>query len=395
MRIALVSQEYPPETAKGGLATQTYLKAHGMAARGHEVHVISQTDGPEQLDYTDGNVRVIRTPGYYSRMMIWTEPAGWLTYSTEVAAVIAELHAKTPFDLIDFPEWAAEGYVHLLNQTEANHIPSVIHLHGPLAMFARAIGWPPVDSEYYRVGTEMEKTCLRLADAVFSSSQCAIEWCRRFYELRRDDVPVIHTGVDTSVFYPRKVAKETRPTVVFVGRIVRNKGVEALVAACCQIASDFPDLRLSILGGGEKELIAELRKMAAARGCIDLVELRGFVPGEDLPEHLSRAHVFAAPSIYESGPGFVYLEAMACGLPVIGCEGSGVGEIITHNQTGILVPPGDVDPLAHAIADLLRDLNKRNELGRNAREFVLAHAERENCLDRMEEFYRQVAKRAK
>src|SRR2546423_753272 len=229
MRIAFVSQEYPPETPKGGLATQTYLKAHGMAARGHKVHVISQTAGPKLVQCADGDVDVIRTPGFYPRMMIWTEPAGWLTYSAEVAAVLSELHADNPLDLIDFPEWAAEGYVHLLNQTDGNRIPSVIHLHGPLAMFARAIGWPEIDSEYYRVGTEMEKTCLRLADAIFSSSKCAIEWCRKYYGLTRKDIPVIHTGVDTSLFSPKDVPKATNPTVVFVGRIARNKGVETLL----------------------------------------------------------------------------------------------------------------------------------------------------------------------
>src|SRR5687767_3051173 len=158
MRIALVSQEYPPETAKGGLATQTYLKAHGMAARGHEAHVISQTTGAQLERSRDVNVSVIRSHGFYSRMPIWTEAAGWMTYSAEVAAVIAALNEVTPLDLIDFPEWGGEGYVHLLNGTEGNHIPTVIHLHGPLAMFAHALGWPERNSEFYRVGVEMEKT---------------------------------------------------------------------------------------------------------------------------------------------------------------------------------------------------------------------------------------------
>lgn len=391
MRIALVSQEYPPETAKGGLGTQTYLKAHGLAARGHEVHVVSQTAGPALLQTRDGSVRVIRTPGFYPRMPIWTEPAGWLTYSAEVAAVLAQLHSESPLDLVDFAEWAAEGYVHLLNCAEGNHIPSVIHLHGPLVMFAHAMGWPEIDSEFYRTGTEMERTCLRLADAVFSSSQCSIDWCRRYYDLRHEEVPVIHTGVDTSLFSPQPVPKETRPTVIFVGRIARNKGVETLVAACCRLVREFPDLQLRMLGNGEEGLIAELRRMAAAAGTPGLLDLRGFAKTQDLPAQLSRAHVFAAPSVYEGGPGFVYLEAMACGLPAVACEGSGVAEVITHGSTGILVPPGGTDELADALRDLLRDEAKREAIGRAAREFVLTHAERENCLDRIEAFYRRVA----
>jgi len=391
LRIAFVSQEYPPETAKGGLGTQTFLKAHGMAARGHEVHVISQTAGAVQTHSLDAKVHVIRTPGFYSRMPIWTEAAGWLTYSAEVAAVIAELHSRTPLDLIDFPEWGGEGYVQLLNRAEGNRIPTVIQLHGPLAMFAHALGWPERDSEFYRVGSEMEKTCLRLADAVFSSSQCSIDWCRQHYDLQRDDVPVLHTGVDTTLFAPSDGAKESRPTVIFVGRIARNKGVETLVDACCEIAPESPDLQLRMVGTGEAGLTDELRRAAASAGHSHLLDLVGFVPTDELPAHLARAHVFAAPSHYEGGPGFVYLEAMACGLPAIGCEGSGVAEVITHDETGMLVPPGDVNALAGVLRALLSDPEKRAAIGRAAREFVLASAERESCLDRMEAFYMQVA----
>ena len=388
MRIALVSQEYPPETAKGGLGTQTYLKAHGLAARGHEVHVVSQTAGP-MLEHTrDADVHVIRTPGFYPRMPIWTEPAGWLTYSAEIAAVLAQLHAESPLDLIDFPEWAAEGYVHLLNRAEGNRIPSVIHLHGPLVMFAHAMGWPEIDSEFYRIGTEMEKTCLRLADAVFSSSQCSIDWCRRYYALRHEEVPVIHTGVDTAVFSPQSVPKEARPTVIFVGRIARNKGVETLVAACCRVAREFPDLQLRMLGSGDAGLTEELRKTAATAGFPALLDLRGFARTEDLPEQLSRAHVFAAPSVYEGGPGFVYLEAMACGLPAIASRLPGSTEaIIESGENGVLVPPGDSGLLAEAIARLLPDAGERRRLGAAARATIAHRYASGNIADRWLEAY--------
>jgi len=262
-------------------------------------------------------------------------------------------------------------------------------------MFAHAMGWPEIDSEFYRVGTEMEKTCLRLADAVFSSSECSIGWCRRFYELRHEDVPVIHTGVDTSLFTPKPVPKENRPTIIFVGRVSRNKGVEALIAACCRLTREIPDLHLWMLGNGEPGLLAALRQTVVASGCDDLLELRGFIRSEDLPEQLSRAHVFAAPSVYEGGPGFVYLEAMACGLPVIGCAGSGLDEIIETGRNGVVIPPNDVDALAEALHSLLTDPAKRKAMGQQAREYVVEHASREDCLERMEAFYLKVVEQTR
>src|SRR5690606_2322175 len=107
-----------------------------------------------------------------------------------------------------------------------NHLPTVMHLHGPVVMFAHAIGWPDPNSDFYRTARMMEETCVTRADAVFSSSRCSAEWCERFHGLRSSSVPVIHTGVDTNVFYPRKVPKESRPTIIFVGKVERNKGVE-------------------------------------------------------------------------------------------------------------------------------------------------------------------------
>src|SRR6266478_3706874 len=116
MRVALVSREYPPETARGGIGSQTYVKAHGLAALGHEVCVISSSPDRVRREYRDGDVSVTRIEGPYGRMPLHTVPAEWLTYSVEVAAEVASLHGRRPLDIVDFPEWGGEGYVHLLNR---------------------------------------------------------------------------------------------------------------------------------------------------------------------------------------------------------------------------------------------------------------------------------------
>lgn len=132
MRICLVSQEYPPDTNSGGIASQTHTKARGLAALGHEVDAISAAAERTQNKYRDGPVRVTRIPGFHGRMPLNTELVQWLTYSMEVAATICTLHAQARFDLVDFPEWGCEGYVHLLNRTAWDPVPTVIQLHGPL-----------------------------------------------------------------------------------------------------------------------------------------------------------------------------------------------------------------------------------------------------------------------
>lgn len=391
MRIGLVSQEYPPETAHGGIGSQTYLKAHGLASRGHEVHVISHSPDHDRHDYQDGMVHIIRIPGFDERLPLYTEPARWLTYSAEVAAAVAALHERAPLDLVDFPEWGGEGYVHLLNRTEWNHIPTVIHLHGPLIMFAHTMGWPELDSEFYCVGTMMEATCLRLADAVFASGGPSANWCAEHYNLRREHIPILHLGVDTDLFRPHEVPKASRPTIVFVGKIARNKGVELLLEASSRLAGEYPDLQLRLIGRGDTDLAEELQARARADGLPDLLDLLGFVDRQALPKYLSRAHIFAAPSIYEGGPGLVYLEAMACGLPVIACAGSGAAEVVIPEENGLLVPANDSDALMQALRRLLADVKVREEIGKRARDYVLREANSKSCVARLEAFYKTVA----
>ncbi|MGI8825518.1 MAG: glycosyltransferase family 4 protein [Chloroflexota bacterium] len=389
--MALVSLEYPPETAHGGIGSQTYLKAHGLAGLGHDVHVISGSIDERRHEYGDGPVRVIRAPDAIDRLPLHTTPVEWLVHSATVASEVSVLHDQMPLDLVDFPDWGCEGYIHLLNQTEWRHIPTVIQLHGPLVMFAHTVGWPEQNSELYRVGTVMEGTCLRLADAIFSSGGCSTEWCSRHYGVDRERIPTLHMGVDTQLFCPRPGPKDPRPTIIFVGNVSGMKGAETLVEAACRLVGEYPDLRLSMVGRREERLVTELQAMARTAGAPDMLDLPGFIAHEELPAHLSRSHFFAVPSFYEGGPGIVYLEAMSCGLPVIGCRGSGAAEVVRHGETGFLLPPGDVDALVQTLERLLADPDECQAMGERARRYVLAEADSVACLKKLEAFYTSVS----
>jgi glycosyltransferase involved in cell wall biosynthesis len=262
-------------------------------------------------------------------------------------------------------------------------------------MFAHAIGWPDPNSEFYRVARMMEETCLRLADAVYTSSRCSADWCERHYKLDAASILVMHTGVDTSLFRPMPVTKNPRPTVVFVGRIETNKGVQLLVDAGCRLGKSFPDLQILLLGRRNQKIVRELTEKVAAAGYPNMIALPGQIGQEQLPDFLSRAHVFAAPSDYEGGPGFVYLEAMACGLPVVACNGSGAAEVIQHGVTGYLIPPRDVDLLHDVLARLLADASLRSDIGQRARNFVEREANSIDCLNRLESFYCELAQKCR
>jgi glycosyltransferase involved in cell wall biosynthesis len=387
VRIVLVSREYPPETAHGGIGTQTYLKAHGLARRGHAVRVVTQSIDADRRDYKDGDVDIVRIPGYEAHLPLYNEAAEWLTYSVLVATELAAQMEREPIDVIDFPEWGGEGYVHLLNRTQWNRVPAVVQIHGPLVMFANTVSWPDRSSQFYKTGTVMEGTSLQLADAVYSSSSCSADWCARHYGLNREAIPTIHTGVDTRSFSPSVQTSGAGPTIIFAGRVTGDKGVGTLVRAAVRLVAEFPDLRLQVCGRGSADFVEELRSYAAQEGAPDLVQFLGFIAREKLPSLLSAAHVFAGPSIHEPGPGLVYLEAMACGLPVIACEGAGAAEVVLDGENGLLVPPNNEDRLADALRRLLADEDYRAAMGKRARQYVVSEADSETCVSRIEAFY--------
>lgn len=388
MRIALVSQEYPPETAHGGIATQTRQKAIGLKRLGHDVTVVSAAVDHRRSERDDDDVRVVRIPVDADHAMN-TETDVWRARSAAVAAELAGIDGDAGLDLVEFPDYGAEGLTWLGARDAAGGPAAVVHLHGPIGMLAGTIGWPEPGSALYREGVEMEGACLRAADAVYASGAPSAEWAARLYGLDERAIPVLHAGVDTGLFRPA-AARADRPTVVFAGRVAESKGVGTLVDAALALAERIPALSLEIVGSGDAAFVEGLEARASRSGHPDLLRFAGFVPRERLPETLSRGWVFAAPSRYEGGPGFAYLEAMACGLPVVACAGSGAADAFAGAGVAILVPRDDAGALAAALETLLTDRGARERMGAAAWAHVRATADAEACVGRIEAFYREV-----
>ncbi|HWH00758.1 MAG TPA: glycosyltransferase family 4 protein [Pilimelia sp.] len=379
MRIAVAAQEYPP--AGGGISTQSAAKAAGLAALGHEVHVVTHSrDGARSEEVRDG-VHLIRIPGAAPGTPVETEAGRWLAYSAALAAELTALRDGAGLDVVDLPDYGAEGYVHLANRTPWRGVPTVVQLHGPLAMLARTVGWPEPGSPLHEVGIAMERACVRLADRVYASSACAARWSRRCYGAPAAAVPTLHMGVDPDAFRP---AARPGHGVVSVGRLAASKGVFDLLDAVLAIRPRFPDLRLTLVGAAEPGALDRLTARAAAAGAPDVLDVRGPLPQAALPAVLAGAAVFALPSHYEAGPGLAYLEAMACGLPVVATAAGGAVEVVHDGATGTVVPPRAPAALAGALAALLGDPGSARAMGRRGRDFVTRYADRRRCLRRLE-----------
>jgi glycosyltransferase involved in cell wall biosynthesis len=181
---------------------------------------------------------------------------------------------------------------------------------------------------------------------------------------------VVHLGTDLPA-EPGPPPPDDRPVLASVGHLVPRKRHADVIRAVAILRDRLPGLRYAIVGDGPER--GALGRLAAELGVADRVELRGQLPPEEAVAVARRASLFVLPSVDEAF-GVAYVEAMAGGVPAIGCRGEGGPEEIAALGEGMrLVAPGDVDGLAAEIAELLEAPERRRELGERARALVAEH----------------------
>jgi rhamnosyl/mannosyltransferase len=227
---------------------------------------------------------------------------------------------------------------------------------------------------------------LRRAKAIVvpSRAHVAISGELRGFESK---VEVIPFGIDETRWaeVPNPPAGSA-PRALFIGRLVRFKGVDILLRALERV----PDLKLDIIGSGPEG--PRLRTLAQALAIADRVRWYGEYPDEDLPRRMADAHFLVLPSVTtEEMFGLVVLEAMAAGRPVITTAvPSAVRDVNVPGVTGLEVPLRDVGALAEALDRLARDATLRQMMGEAGRARVHEQFTRTRMAERHIELYQQV-----
>ena len=195
-------------------------------------------------------------------------------------------------------------------------------------------------------------------------------------------IRIIPNAVDTEKFKPSKVRRDD--LIVWTGRFVPEKGIEYLIKAAKIVCENIRYCRFLLIGHGP--LKQKILKLISEYGIERFVDIIGPLARDKIAKILKSATIFAFPSLREGMPLSV-LEAMACGLPVIGSNVPGIKDIIIDGENGILVPPRNPEKLADAILTILNDRTLRQKIGQNARELILKKYSWEVVLDRIMETY--------
>jgi glycosyltransferase involved in cell wall biosynthesis len=376
MHIGFLTTEYPP-LPSGGIGTSVRNLARALVAAGHRVTVVGW--GPEAR-FEDGGVRV-RFLGD-TRM----PSLGWLLNRARARAKLLRLIEKEGLDVVEAPDWCGPSAGIRLP------CPVGVRCHGSAAYFADLLG------ERVRPGVLLaERMALEGADGLASVSRFTADLTRELFGLP-DRFQVIPNGVDLSRFHPGLPEDVEPGTVLYLGTLVRKKGVLDLGPAFSRVVRREPRARLALAGRDSADrrtgspstwslLEASLSTPARAR-----TDLLGQVPYEEVQERIRRAAVCVFPSYAEAQP-LAWLEAMACGRPLVGYDQGWAREVVRPGVDGILVPEGDTEALAEAVLGLLADPERAAALGASARSRVEAEFDSVFAARRSLEWYARLAER--
>jgi glycosyltransferase involved in cell wall biosynthesis len=346
VRILLTNWRDRTNPQAGGAEVHLHEIFGRLAARGHEVHLLTSGYAGGAAEATLDGMAVHRVAGEYGFAAAGVRAFARLARALRPDVVVEDVN-KLPLNLPLL--W--RGPMVLL----------VPHLFGTTAF--REVAWP-VALVVWAAERPMPWAYRRAAVHAISAST-------------RDDlvergfapgaIRVIYPGVDAAFYAPDPgVPRSPRPRFLYVGRLRRYKAVETAIAALAVLrASACPDAELWIAGDGLDR--ARLERVAAATGAG--VTFLGHVSEQRKLELYRQAWAVVFPSPKE-GWGITNLEAAGCGTPAVASDSPGLRESVRHGETGLLVPHGDVQAMAAALGGLARDAALRERLGRGARGFA-------------------------
>lgn len=375
MVICFVTASYPLTPPFGGIAVYTQTAARALSAKGHKIHVLVGWRG-EVCDKMDGPIHV-----HYRRVR-WLPLVGnllpGLGESIALTLALRRLHTCYHFDIVEVPNY--EGHGLLLRWWSG--VPVVVRLHTSMHEIIETKHRQPTFGERYMIWAEGQSA--RWASGVVTHSNSHRDRLSMAYGLK--DIQLITHGIQMPKI---RAGEPANLSVLVIGPLTARKGGDTLLAAIAQVCTQITGVAFTIVGTSDDD--SSVRRFRDEHPTLTQERLVciGFVSNGELDALFATASVYASASIYESF-GLTFVEAMARGIPVVGCAISAMNEIIANGRTGLLVPPSDPEAFAAAIISLLLDAPLRNRLGDQGRQVAVEHYSAERMAFEMELWYRKI-----
>jgi glycosyltransferase involved in cell wall biosynthesis len=351
-RVLVIAPNFYPKA--GGV--ETYVRETGkrIAKKGYEITVLSPRYGDEPKEENVDGLKVKRSRRFFSLSNMNFFPGVFFRIRKEEFDLM-HLHHPDPVGNISGWFWA-----------KRKNKPYVVTYHADISRkdLLRKIAAPIYENLFL-------KRILREAEFVTTTTPIYPKISCVLSKMKLETVTV-PCGYDSSRFIPKnpqtlkkKLGLEKKKVILYLGRLNYYKGLPYLIEAYRQIRQKMPDTALVIAGSGPEE--KKLKELSRGLGII----FTGRVPDKEMAEYYSLAEVYVLPSVYEAeGFGISLLEAMACGVPVVTTNLSGMPYVVNFGKAGLLCEPRDSKELAQKILILMENKGERATVLKNAKGWV-------------------------
>ena len=351
MKVLMLTWEYPPRVV-GGIARVVYDLSRTLLKDGHDVTVVTYREGDAPYFEDDKGVKVYRVDNY---MINPNNFIDWIMQMNfNMVAKVNELIAEQGnFDVIHAHDWLVAYAAKTIKNSY--NIPIVATIHATEA--GRNSG---IHDETQRYINDTEWMLTYEASEVIVNSNYMKGELQRLFGLPYEKINVIPNGVNLNLFagverdynFRRRFAMDNEKIILFMGRLVYEKGIQHLISAMPKILNGYHDAKLVICGKGG--MMNELQAQVNAMGISQKVYFAGYMNGKDVQKMYKAADIAVFPSTYEPF-GIVALEAMLSENPIVVSDIGGLNEIVQHRENGMKSYAGNPNSIADSILELLYD----------------------------------------
>ena len=366
MKILMLTWEYPPRIV-GGIARVVHDLSKRLIKDGHEVTVITYRDGNVPEYENDKGVEVYRVDNYMIHPNNFIDWIMQLNFNM-IAKATEVINKEGGFDVIHAHDWLVTYAAKSLKQSF--NLPMVATIHATEA--GRNSGIHD-DTQRYINDTEWLLT-YEATEAIVNSNYMKGH-VQGLFGLPFDKISVIpnginlnnFTGIDRDYDFRRRFAMDNEKIILYVGRLVYEKGVQHLISAMPKILENYHDSKLVIAGKGG--MIDELKSQVESMGLSNKVYFTGYLNQKEVQKMYKCADVAVFPSTYEPF-GIVALEAMLAGIPTVVSDIGGLNEIVEHGVNGMKSYTGNPNSIADSVLSLLFDPQLAMNVTKNAKNKV-------------------------